>query len=107
MPEAWSPFGEGLNNIFKHEKLLPIAAKHGKSTAQIILRWLIGRGIPAVPKSEHKERIAENFAVFDFELDDADIDAITTLDTKKSLFYSVRDPAIVRSFNDIKVPELQ
>jgi diketogulonate reductase-like aldo/keto reductase len=101
--EAWAPFAEGLNNLFKNETLLKIAEKHSKSVAQVVLRWLLQRGISAIPKSVHKERIAENFDVFGFELDASDIETITTLDTGNSLFYSVRDPNIVRGFNNIKV----
>ncbi|MDR1206558.1 MAG: aldo/keto reductase [Peptococcaceae bacterium] len=103
--EAWAPFAEGKNGLFKHEALLPIAGKHGKTVAQVVLRWLIQRGIVAIPKSVHKERIVENFNIFDFELDDADMAKIRTLDQGETLFFSVRDPDLVRRFSDIKVAD--
>jgi diketogulonate reductase-like aldo/keto reductase len=99
--EAWSPFAEGKNDLFTHETLEPIAKKHGKSVAQVVLRWLIQRDIVAIPKSVHKERIEQNFKVFDFELDDGDIREITGLDTNQTLFFSVRDPMVVRGFSAI------
>lgn len=94
--ESWGPFAEGKNNIFGNNVLLSIAEKHGKSVAQVILRWLTQRGVVAIPKSVRKERIALNFQVFDFELTADDMDAITTLDTKQSLFFDHRDPNMVK-----------
>lgn len=94
--ESWAPFAEGRNNIFRNEVLTSIAEKYNKSVAQVILRWLTQRGIVAIPKSVHKERIIENFHIFDFELSQEDIDMIATLDTKKSLFFSHNDPEIVK-----------
>lgn len=94
--EAWAPFAEGRNNIFQNELLLSIAAKHKKSVAQVILRWLVERGIIALAKSTRKERMVENFSVFDFELSTEDITAITTLDTKTSSFFDHRDPEKVK-----------
>ena len=94
--EAWGPFAEGRNGLFTHEVLQTIGQKHGKSVAQVVLRWLIQRGIVAIPKSVRKERMAENFAVFDFELDAADIAAIAQLDQKASSFFDHRDPAMVK-----------
>ena len=94
--ESWGPFAEGRNNLFHNEILISIAAAHGKSVAQIVLRWLIQRGVVAIPKSIHRERIVENFAIFDFQLSQDDLERITSLDTKQSLFFSHRDPAIVR-----------
>lgn len=79
-----------------NELLASIGAKHGKSTAQVVLRWLNQRGIVAIPKSVRKERMAENFAIFDFALDDEDIAAIATLDQKASSFFDHRDPAMVK-----------
>jgi len=94
--QAWGPFAEGKNGLFQNELLQSIGAKHGKSIAQVVLRWLIQREIVAIPKSVRKERMAENFAVFDFELDAADVAAIATLDQKTSSFFDHRDPAMVK-----------
>ena len=94
--ESWAPFAEGRNNIFQNEVLVSIAQKYNKSVAQVILRWLTQRGIVAIPKSVHKERIIENFNIFDFELSQEDMEMIATLDTKKSLFFSHNDPEIVK-----------
>ncbi|MBS1154748.1 MAG: aldo/keto reductase [Proteobacteria bacterium] len=94
--ESWGPFAEGRNNLFSNETLLALAGKHGKSVAQIVLRWLIQRNVIAIPKSVRKERMAENFAVFDFELDDADMALIASLDRGESSFFSHRDPAMVK-----------
>jgi 2,5-diketo-D-gluconate reductase A len=94
--EAWAPFAEGKNNIFQNELLLSIAAKHDKSVAQVILRWLVQRGIIALAKSTRKERMLENFSVFDFELNAEDLAAIATLDTKTSSFFDHRNPDMVK-----------
>ena len=94
--EAWAPFAEGKNNIFKNELLLQVAAKHKKSVAQIILRWLSQRGIVVLSKSVRKERMIENISVFDFELSADDVAAITTLDTKTSSFFDHRNPEMVK-----------
>ncbi len=94
--EAWGPFAEGRNNIFQNEVLVSIAKKHNKTVAQVILRWLIQRGIVAIPKTVHKERMIENISVFDFELDQEDMDRIVTIDKKGSAFFSHRDPEIVK-----------
>ncbi len=94
--EAWAPFAEGRNNIFQNELLLSIAAKHKKSVAQVILRWLLQRGIIVLSKSVRKERMIENISVFDFELSAEDMAAITTLDTKTSSFFDHRDPEMVK-----------
>ena len=96
MTEAWAPFAEGRNNIFQNELLLSIAAKHNKSIAQVILRWLVQRGVIALAKSTRKERMIENISVFDFELSADDMVAITTLDTKTSSFFDHRDPEKVK-----------
>ena len=93
--EAWGPFAEGKNGLFHNEVLGSIAAKHGKSVAQVVIRWLNQRGIVTIPKSVRKERMAENFDVFDFELDQADNDAIATLDQAASSFFDHRDPVMV------------
>lgn len=95
-PEAWGPFAEGKNGLFSNDLLQSIARKHGKSIAQVVLRWLNQRGIVAIPKSVRKERMAENFAIFDFQLDNDDLAAIATLDQKASSFFDHRDPAMVK-----------
>jgi diketogulonate reductase-like aldo/keto reductase len=94
--EAWGPFAEGMNDIFKNDVLTAIAAKHKKTGAQVILRWQTQRGIVAIPKSSKKERMIENINIFDFELSEEDLESIKTLDTGKSLLFSHRDPAIVK-----------
>jgi len=94
--EAWAPFAEGRNNIFQNETLLSIAAKHNKSVAQVILRWLVQRGMIALAKTTRKERMMENISVFDFEMDAEDVAAIATLDTKTSSFFDHRDPEKVK-----------
>lgn len=94
--ESWAPFAEGKNDLFTNEVLAAIAAAHGKSIAQVVLRWLIQRGVVAIPKSVRKERMAENFAIWDFELAAAEMESIAALDTACSLFFSHRDPAMVR-----------
>jgi len=94
--EAWGPFAEGRNGLFANDVLDRIGRKHGKSVAQIVLRWLIQREIVAIPKSVRKERMAENFAVFDFELDAADVAAIGALDEGTSSFFDHRDPEKVK-----------
>lgn len=94
--EAWGPFAEGKNDLFENELLRSVSRKHGRSVAQIVLRWLVQRGIVAIPKSVRKERMAENFAIFDFELDAEDQAAIATLDQKASSFFDHRDPAMVK-----------
>jgi diketogulonate reductase-like aldo/keto reductase len=101
--EAWAPFAEGRNNIFQNETLLLIAAKHNKSVAQIILRWLVQRGVVALAKSVRKERMMENINVFDFELNAEDMMAITTLDTKTSSFFDHRDPEKVKWLGERKL----
>jgi len=95
-PEAWAPFAEGKNSIFYNDVLASIAREHRKTIAQVILRWLIQRGIIAIPKTVHKERMIENINVFDFELSEEDMKKIESLDTGSSLFFSHNDPEIVK-----------
>ncbi|MFV0600904.1 MAG: aldo/keto reductase [Brachymonas sp.] len=95
-PQSWGPFAEGRNDIFHNAVLSEIARKHGCSIAQVILRWLIQRGIVVIPKSVTPARIHENFDVFGFELDAEDIAGIATLDRRASAFFDHRDPAIVK-----------
>jgi len=101
--EAWAPFAEGRNNIFENETLLSIAAKHHKSVAQVILRWVVQRGIVALAKTVSKERMLENISIFDFELDADDLAAIATLDTKTSSFFDHRDPQMVKWLGERKL----
>ena len=102
--EAWAPFAEGRNDLFTHPVLSAIAARHGKTVGQVVLRWLVQRGIPALAKSVRRERMVENLAVFDFALDEADLQAIAALDTGASSFFSHRDPAMVKWMADRKLP---
>ncbi|GIK71267.1 MAG: 2,5-diketo-D-gluconic acid reductase [Chloroflexota bacterium] len=102
--ESWGPFAEGRNNIFQNEVLHSIAEKHHKTIAQVILRWLIQRRVVAIPKSVRKERMAENFNVFDFELSPEDMAAIATLDTKTSAFFDHRDPTVVKRLGELQRP---
>lgn len=101
--ESWGPFAEGKNNMFENEVLASIAEKYNKSVAQVILRWLTQRGVVAIPKSVRKERILENFDIFNFELNKEDIASITELDTKQSLFFSHRDPEMVKGISTRKL----
>jgi 2,5-diketo-D-gluconate reductase A len=101
--EAWAPFAEGKNNIFKNECLLSIAAQYNKSVAQVVLRWLVQRGIIALAKSTRKDRMLENISVFDFELSVEDMAAITILDTKTSSFFDHRNPEMVKWLGNRKL----
>jgi diketogulonate reductase-like aldo/keto reductase len=97
--ESWAPFAEGHNNLFGNDILAAIGKKHRKSVAQVTLRWMIQRGVAVIPKSVHKERITENFNIFDFELSAEDMQEIQSLDTCESAFFSHRDPAIIKWFS--------
>lgn len=97
--EAWAPFGEGRNNLFTNEILVSIGKKYNKSSAQVMLRWLIQRGVIVACKSTHIERMQENINVFDFELTEEDMNSIKTLDTSNSLFFSHYDPNMVEWFD--------
>ena len=94
--ESWGPFAEGKNNMFQNETLVSIAEKYNKSVAQVVLRWLTQREVVAIPKSVRKERIIENFNIFDFELSGEDMEKIATLDTKQSLFFSHQNTEMVK-----------
>ena len=97
--EAWAPFGEGKNNMFSNPTLVEIGKKYNKSAAQVVLRWLIQREVIIACKSTHKERMEENFNVFDFELSNEDMEAIKALDTSDSLFFNHQDPSMVEWFD--------
>ena len=95
--EGWAPFAEGKNDLFHNETLQKIGEKHGKSVAQVVLGWLLQRGIVCIPKSVKKERMEQNFDVFDFKLDEEDMVQIAALDTGASCFFNHRDPAVVEN----------
>ena len=101
--EAWAPFAEGKNGLFQNEALAAIGARHGKSVGQVVLRWLMQRGIVTLAKSVRKDRMQENLAVFDFDLSNDEMQAIATLETGKSSFFSHRDPAIVKWMSERKL----
>ena len=96
--EAWAPFGEGMQNMFSNPTLAKIGEVHGKSVAQVILRWLTQRDIVALPKSTHKERMEENLNIFDFRLSDSEMTTIAGLDTKTSMFFRHDTPEAVDRF---------
>ncbi|KRN59320.1 aldo-keto reductase [Limosilactobacillus secaliphilus] len=93
--EAWAPFAEGKHNIFSNETIAAIAEKYGKSNGQVILRWLLQRGIIVIPKSVHQQRMAENIDVFDFELNTDEMKTMATLDKGESQFFDHRDPVTI------------
>lgn len=95
--EAWAPFAEGKHDIFTNETIAEIGKKYGKTNGQVILRWLLQRGIVVIPKSVHKARMAEDFDVFDFELSADDIKTMNTLDKNESQFFDHRDPVAIES----------
>lgn len=101
--ESWAPFAEGRNNLFTNPTLSSIARAHDKSVAQVVLRWLIQRGVVVIPKSVRRDRMEENFDVFDFELADSDMAVITTLEKGEPLFIDHRDPAAVDALKGITV----
>lgn len=101
--EAWAPFGEGRGGLFENPVLAEIGKKYGKTTAQVMLRWHLQRGVVVIPKSTHKERMKENFEVFDFTLAQEDMEAINGLDKGESSFFSHYDPSIVEWF--VKIVE--
>jgi len=100
--QSWGPFAEGRNNIFQNETLLSIAQEHGKSVAQVVLRWLMQRNVVAIPKSVHRERIEQNFDIFNFALSEEDMARIAGLDTGQSAFFSHYDPKIVSWLGTVK-----
>lgn len=101
--ESWGPFAEGRNNLFTNEMLQAIGDKHGKSIAQVVLRWLIQRDVVAIPKSIRRERMIENLNIFDFNLSADDMKTIATLDQGKSSFFDHRDPAMVKWLGERKL----
>ena len=101
--ESWGPFAEGRNNLFSDPALSAIGQPHGKSVAQVVLRWLIQRKVVVIPKSVRRDRMAENFDVFDFELSDDDMTQIAALDTGASLFFDHRDPAMTSRLGTVRL----
>jgi len=94
--EAWAPFAEGRNTLFQSETLMDIAPQHGRTVGQVVLRWVVQRGIVALATSVRKERMEENLRVFDFAIDEAEMARIAQLDTGQSSFFSHRDPVMVK-----------
>ncbi|WP_090381511.1 aldo/keto reductase [Dyadobacter sp. SG02] len=101
--ESWGPFAEGKNGLFQNELLASVGRKYGKTIAQVVVRWLTQRGVVAIPKSVRKERMAENFDIFDFQLTAEDMEAIKALDTNTSAFFDHRDPAMVKWLGERKL----
>lgn len=93
--EAWSPFAEGKKDLFNNSTLKEIGEKYGKTLAQVVLRFLIQSNVAAIPQSKKKERMAENFNIFDFALSEEDMERIQALDTAQSAFFNHADPATV------------
>ena len=100
--QSWAPFAEGRNNLFQNDILQSIGDRCGKSAAQVVLRWLIQRGVACIPKSVHRERIEQNFNVFDFTLNGEDMERIAALDEGKSCFFSHDDPEIVEWLSTVR-----
>lgn len=100
---SWGPFAEGKNNYFQNEILKEIGTKYGKSTAQVALRFLTQEGVVVIPKSTHKNRMEENFNIFDFELTEDDLNKIRTLDTGKSLFCDHYSPEFTEFIVNYKI----
>ena len=101
--ESWGPFAEGKNNLFTNETLVEIGKKYDKTAAQVALRYLIQRDIVVIPKTVKKDRMIQNFSVFDFELSEDDMKEILKLDKKESLFLSHFDPETVKFLINTKL----
>lgn len=101
--QSWAPFAEGKNNLFENEILQEIGNKYNKTNAQVVLRWLIQRSIVSIPKSVRKDKMAENFSIFDFELSLEDMEVIKLLDQKESAFFDHRDPVMVKWLGERKL----
>jgi len=105
--EAWAPFAEGKHEIFTNKVIAEIANKYGKSNGQVILRWLLQRGIVVIPKSVHKNRMAENIDVFDFELKSDEMNALNNLDKGESQFFDHRDPRVIEQIFGASLAQLK
>jgi 2,5-diketo-D-gluconate reductase A len=103
--ESWGPFAEGRNNLFTDATLTSIGAAHGKTVAQVVLRWLVQRDVVVIPKSVRPDRMAENIDVFDFALTEDQMASIAAMDTGASLFFDHRDPAMVRTLSRARIHE--
>lgn len=103
--QSWGPFAEGKNDIFKNEVLANIGKNYNKSVAQVILRWLTQRGVIVIPKTVNKDRMIQNFNIFDFELTHKEMKVIQTLDSNESLFFDHRDPNMVKALSEYKIHE--
>lgn len=101
--EAWAPFAEGQNDIWNNSVLKSIAEKHGRTVGQVVLRWLNQRGVVVIPKTVHKERMAENLNILDFTLADQEMQAIATLDTGRSPIYDDMDLATTKYIGTHKI----
>ena len=102
--ESWGPFAEGRNNLFSNEALSAIGKKYNKTVAQVVLRWHIQRGVVAIPKSVHQERIAENFNIWDFSLTQDDMELIASMDFINSLILNLHAPEEVKRLYCIEEP---
>ncbi|AVE83317.1 aldo/keto reductase [Lactiplantibacillus plantarum] len=105
--EAWAPFAEGKHEIFTNKVIAEIANKYGKSNGQVILRWLLQRGIVVIPKSVHKNRMVENINVFDFELTSDEMNALNSLDKGESQFFDHRDPKVIEQIFGSSLAQLK
>ena len=103
--ESWGPFAEGRNNLFTDATLTSIGAAHGKTVAQVVLRWLVQRDVVVIPKSVRPDRMAQNIDVFDFALTEDQMASIAAMDTGASLFFDHRDPAMVRTLSRARIHE--
>lgn len=103
VPEAWGPFAEGKYGIFTHPVLSEIGKKYGKTAAQVALRWNVQRGVIVIPKSVHKDRMEQNFAIWDFVLSDEDMQKIAALDIGRSEIVNHYDPAFVKMLHGMKI----
>ena len=101
--ESWGPFAEGKNNLFTNETLVEVGKKYNKTAAQVALRYLIQRDVVIIPKTVRKERMIQNFDVFNFELSEEDMKEILKLDKKESLFLSHYDPETVKLLVNYKI----
>jgi 2,5-diketo-D-gluconate reductase A len=101
--ESWGPFAEGRNDLFSDPMLSEIGAAHGKSVAQVVLRWLIQRDVVVIPKSVRPDRMRENIEVFDFQLTDDQMARIAEMETGESLFFDHRDPEMVSRLGNVRI----
>ena len=103
VPQAWGPFSEAQKDIFNHKTLAKIASRHGKTTAQVILRWHLQRDLPTIPKTVHQERMIENLDVFDFELSEKELESIAGMDIGHSEIIDHHSFCTARQLNSVKI----